>query len=169
MRNPIARAVCRLAATVVAAVAFYRYSWMPSHADHMLRSLQSRTQAALETPGDDRAIFAARDNIERLQTIESACRLSVDYQLIYAVNARILGRNDEAIEHYTAALDADHRPEIYFDRGVTYLEEGKLDPATADIALATRFNPAYLQNVDAGMQARVAAVNKAVPYNPPPR
>jgi hypothetical protein len=52
---------------------------------------------------------------------------------------------------------------------LTYLEEGKLEPATADIALAIRFNPGFLESIDAGMQARVAAVNKAVPYNPPPR
>ena len=167
MRNPIARAVCRLAATAAAAFAFYRYSWMPEHANHVLKFVQTRTQTALTT-GGDRAIFAARDNIALLQTITNACRLSVDYHLLYAVNERILGNNDEAIEHYTAALAADHRPEIYLDRGTTYLEEGKLDPATADIALAARFNPAYLENVDAGMQARVAAVNKA-PYNPPPR
>lgn len=168
MRNPLARAVCRLAATAAAAFAFYFYSWMPEHANHVLKFVQTRTQTALET-GGDRAIFAARDNIARLQTITNACQLSIDYHLIYAVNDRILGRNDDAIEHYTAALAADHRPEIYLDRGITYLEEGKLDPATADIALAARFNPQYLENVDAGMQARVAAVNKAVPYNPPPR
>jgi len=168
MRNPVARAVCRLAATAAAAFAFYRYSWMPEHANHVLKFVQTRTQTALEM-GGDRAIFAARDNIAFLQTISSAGQLSVDYQLIYAVNARILGRNDDAIEHYTAALAADHRPEIYLERGITYLEEGKLDPATADIALAARFNPQYLDDVDAGMQARVAAVNKAVPYNPPPR
>jgi tetratricopeptide (TPR) repeat protein len=168
MRNPFARAVCRLAATLAAAAAFYQYSWMPEHADHVLKSLQTRTQTALDTPGD-RGIFAARDNIALLQTITNACHLSVDYHLIYAANDRILGRNDEAIEHYTAALAADHRPEIYFDRGITYLEERKLEPATADIALATRFNPGFLESLDAGMQARAAAVNKAVPYNPPPR
>jgi tetratricopeptide (TPR) repeat protein len=168
MRNPFARAVCRAAATAAAAFAFYRYSWMPAHANHLLKSVQTLTQRAIDMPGD-RAIFAARDNIAILQTVTDACRLSVDYHLIYAVNDRILGRNDDAIEHYTAALTSDHRPEIYFDRGITYLEEGKLDPATADIALAARFNPTYLENVDAGMQARVAAVNKAVPYNPPPR
>jgi tetratricopeptide (TPR) repeat protein len=168
MRNPFLRAVCRLAATALAAFAFYRYSWMPEHANHLLKTLQTRTQTAMDTPGD-RGIFAARDNIAMLQTIANACRLSIDYHLIYAVNARILGRNDEAIEHYTAALAADHRPEIYFDRGITYLEEGKLDSATTDIALAVRFNPVFLDNIDAGMQARVAALNKAVPYNPPPR
>jgi tetratricopeptide (TPR) repeat protein len=168
MRNPFARAVCRLTATAAAAFAFYQYSWMPEHANHVLKFVQTRTGTALDT-GGDRAIFAARDNIAFLQTITNACRLSVDYHLLYAVNDRILGRNDDAIEHYTAALAADHRPEIYFDRGITYLEEGKLDPATADIALAARFNPLYLENVDAGMQARVAALNKAVPYNPPPR
>jgi tetratricopeptide (TPR) repeat protein len=168
MRNPLARAACRLAATLAAAAAFYQYSWMPEHADHVLKSLQTRTQTALDMSGD-RAIFAARDNIEALQKITNACQLSIDYHLIYAVNDRILGRNDEAIEQYTAALTADHRPEIYFDRGITYLEERKLEPATADIALATRFNPGFLDSLDAQMQARVAAVNKAVPYNPPPR
>jgi tetratricopeptide (TPR) repeat protein len=168
MRNPIARAVCRLVASVAAAFAFYRYSWMPEHANHVLKTVQARTVTALATPGD-RAIFTARDNIAILQTVTNACRLSVDYHLLYAVNDRILGLSDDAIAHYTAALAADHRPEIYFERGVTYLEEGKLDPATSDIALAVRFNDLYLESVDAGMQARVRAINQAVPYNPPPR
>ena len=93
MRNPFVRAVCRLAATAAAAAAFYLYSWMPEHADHVLKSLQTRTQTALDASGD-RAIFAARDNIALLQTITHACQLSIDYHLIYAINDRILGRND---------------------------------------------------------------------------
>jgi tetratricopeptide (TPR) repeat protein len=168
MRNPFARAGCRLAAIAAAAAAFYHYSWMPEHANHVLKLLQTRTQTATDI-GGDRAIFAARDNIALLQTITNSCQLSVDYHLIYAVNDRILGRSDEAIAHYTAALQSDHRPEIYFERGITYLEERKLDAATEDIALAVRFNPGFFDSIDAQMQARVAAVNKAVPYNPPPR
>jgi tetratricopeptide (TPR) repeat protein len=168
MRNPFARVVCRLAAIAAATAAFYWYSWMPEHANHLLKTVETRTETATGT-GGDRAIFAARDNIALLQTITNACALSVDYHLIYAVNDRILGRSDEAIEHYTAALQADHRPEIYFERGITYLEERNLDAATEDIALAVRFNPGFLDSIDAQMRARVAAVNKAVPYNPPPR
>ncbi len=168
MRNALARALCRLAAVAAAALAVYDYAWMPEHADHILKSLTLRTQAALQVDGD-RAVFVARDNLARLQTIERACKLSVDYHLISAVNDRILGRDDEAIEHYTAALAADHRPEIYFDRGTTYLKEGNLDAATADIAMAVRFNPVFLDDIDIGMQERVAALNKTVPYNPPPR
>lgn len=168
MRNALARAFCRLAAVAAAAFAVYDYAWMPEHADHILKSLTLRTQAALQMDGD-RAVFVARDNLARLKTIEGAGKLSVDYHLISAVNDRIIGRDDEAIEHYTAALAADHRPEIYFDRGTTYLKEGKLDAATADIALAVRFNPVFLDDIDIGMQERVAALNKAVPYNPPPR
>jgi tetratricopeptide (TPR) repeat protein len=168
MRNSLARALCRLTAVAAAALALYYGAWMPEHADHVLKSLTIRTQAAMQIDGD-RAVFIARENLARLQPIDGACRLSVDYHLISAVNERILGRNGEAVEHYTAALAADHRPEIYFDRGVTYLKEGNLDAATADIALAVRFNPAFLEDVDTGMQERVAAVNKAVPYNPPPR
>lgn len=168
MRNPLARAACRLVATAAAAAASYRYAWLPEHADHVLKSMTGRTQAALQMSGD-RAVFVARDNIDRLQPIASTCQLSVAYHLVYAANARILGRNDDAIEHYNAALAADHRPEIYFDRGMTYLEEGKLDAATADLALATRFNPNYLAAVDLAMRERIAEFNKSVPYNPAPR
>jgi tetratricopeptide (TPR) repeat protein len=167
MRNPLARAVCRLAAAAAAALAAYRFAWLPEHADHVVKSVTVRSQAALRMT-DDRAAFVARDNLDRLQPFAGTCQLSVSYQLVYAVNARILHRNDEAIEHYTAALAADHRPEIYFDRGTTYLEEGKLDAAAADIALAVRFNPVYLDDIDVGMQERVAAINKAVPHDPPP-
>jgi len=168
MRNALPRTICRLAAIAAAALAAYRYAWLPEHADHVVKSVTLRTQAALQMNGD-RAKIIARENFDLLQPVANVCRLSVDFHLVSAVNARILGLNDEAIEHYTAALQADHRPEIYFDRGVTYLEEGKLDAATPDIALAARFDSTYLEQVDAGMQARVAALNKAVPYNPPPR
>ena len=168
MRNAVLRAVCRFAATAAAAVVFYGYSWMPAHANHVLKTVQTRTKTAMETPGD-RAIFAARDNIALLQTLREPRQLAIDYHLLYAANEHILGRNDDAIEHYTAALAADHRPEIYFDRGLTYLEEGKLDEATSDIALAARFNPWYVGLVDSGMQSRVNEMNKTVPYNPPPR
>jgi tetratricopeptide (TPR) repeat protein len=168
MRNSLLRALCRLLATAAAVLAVYRYAWLPEYADHVLKSVMVRSQAALQM-SPDRAMAIARTNLDRLEPIAGASQLSVDYHLTYAVNARILHRTDDAIEHYTAALAADHRPEIYFDRGVTFLEEGKLDPATADIAMAVRFDPVYLEDIDSGMQARVAALNKAVPYNPPPR
>ena len=167
MRNLALRAVCRLAATAAAALVFYGYSWMPSHANHVLKTVQTRTQTALETTGD-RAIFAARDNIALLQTVAEPRQLAIDYHLLYAVNDRILGRHDDAVAHYNAALEADRRPEIYYERGLTLLEQGKLDAATADIALAARFNPMYFDDVDKGMQDRITAVNKSVPYNPPP-
>jgi tetratricopeptide (TPR) repeat protein len=168
MRNAVARTVCRLVATVAAAAALYRYAWLPAYADHVLKSVTTRSEAALQMSGNQ-AVFAARDNLERLQAIAAACRLSVAFHLVYAVNARILGRNDDAIEHYTAALAVDQRPEIYFDRGTTYLDEKKLDAAIADVAMAVRFNPVYLESVDAEMRERVTAFNKSVPYNPPPR
>lgn len=167
MRNALVRTICRLAAIAAAALAAYRYAWLPEHADHVVKAVTTRSQEALQM-SLERAKAVAQKNIELLQPVADACRLSVDYHLVYAVNARILGRNDEAIEHYTAALMADHRPEIYFNRGVTYLEEGKLDAATPDIALAVRFNPQFLYDVDAGMQERVTAINKAAFRSPAP-
>jgi tetratricopeptide (TPR) repeat protein len=168
MRNPLVRAFCRIVAIVAAALALYRYAWLPAHANHVIQAVMTRTRAALEM-GHGRAVMVARENIELLRPVADAAPLSVDYHMVYAANARILGRNDDAVEHYTGALAADHRPEIYFERGLTYLDEGKLDAATADIALAARFNPGYSEDVDAGMQERITALNKSVPYNPPPR
>jgi tetratricopeptide (TPR) repeat protein len=168
MRNSLVRAVCRLVAVVAAALAFYRFAWLPAHANHVIQNVTTRTQAALQM-GHERAVIVARENLELLQPVADADHFSVDYHMVYAANARILGRNDDAIEHYTGALAADHRPEIYFERGLTYLDEGKLDAATADLALAARFNSTYFDAVDAGMQQRITTVNKSVPYNPPPR
>ncbi len=168
MRNPIVRSLCRLVALAMGVLAFHRYAWMPEHADHVLKTVNAHTSMALQWSGD-RAIFAARDNIDRLQEIAPACRLSVAFHLVYAANDRILGRSADAIEHYSAALAAAQRPEIYFDRGATYLEAGKLDAATPDLALATRFNPYLLDEVDGVMRDRIAAFNKSLPYNPPPR
>jgi hypothetical protein len=167
MRNPVMRAVCRVAATIAGAFAFYQYSWIPEHDNHVQKTVQTRTQNALDTPGD-RAIFAARDNIALLQTVADPRQLATDFHLLYAVNDRILGRNDDAVAHYTAALEADHRPEIYYERGLTLVEQGKLDAGTADIALAARFNSMYFEEVDKTMQDRITALNKSLPYNPPP-
>lgn len=167
MRSFPVRILCRLVAAIAAAMALYYEAWLPEHADHVLAFVTERTKAALQMT-TNQATFTARDNLERLQPIGRTSQLSVAYHLVYAVNLRILGRNDEAIEHYTAALAADHRPEIYFDRGSTYLEQKRLDAATADIALATRFNPYYLDSLDPVMRERVAAFNKAAPFYRPP-
>jgi tetratricopeptide (TPR) repeat protein len=168
MRNFLPRALCRLVVTIAAALALYRFAWMPEHADHVLKEVTVSTQTALKMDSE-RAVLIARDNLDRLKPIAGACSLSVDYHMIYAVNARLLARNDEAIEHYSTALAADQRPEIYFERGLTYLEEGKLDAATADLGLAARFNPYSLEQLDPDMQEHVRAFIKTVPYNPPPR
>ncbi|MEA2163609.1 MAG: hypothetical protein QOK37_1736 [Thermoanaerobaculia bacterium] len=167
MGNTLIRGLFRLATTAAAAAALFRYVWLPERADHVLKAVTTRTESAMQLSGN-KAVFSARNNLELLHPFANVCRLSVAYHLVYAVNLRILGRNNEAIEHYTSALAADQRPEIYFDRGTTYLDEKKLDAAVADIALATRFNPVYIESVDTAIRERVTTFNKSLPYNPPP-
>lgn len=168
MRNAAARNVCRTLAVFAAAIALRQFVWASFHTNRVLKTVTSRTEAALQANGD-RAVMLARTNLDELQPLAQWSRDSVTYHLLYAANARILRRDDEAIDHYSAAIAADPRPEIYFDRGVTYLEEQQIERATDDIAFACRFDRSYLTEVDTTMQERVQARNKAVPYNAPPR
>lgn len=168
MHNAAGRTAVRAAAVIAAALALRQYVYLPLHANHVYKIVTLRTEAALQS-NETRADRLALQNLADLEPLAASSRTSVDFHLIYAANARILRRNQEAIEHYTAAIAANPRPEIYFERGITYLEEKQLEPATEDLALACRFDPAYLTGVDETMQQRINARNKAVPYNAPPR
>ena len=169
MRNPIVRAVCRLAATAAAAFAFYRYSWMPEHANHVLKTVQTRTQTALETPGD-RANFAARDNIAFLQTDHQrlpALRRLPPHLRRQRPHPRPQRRRDRALHRRAGGRPSSRnlfRPRRHLSRrGEARCRPRRTSPwpRVSIRCIST--------SVDAGMQERVAAVNKAVPYNPPPR
>jgi tetratricopeptide (TPR) repeat protein len=157
--SPILRIACRVAVTVVAAAALYRYSFEPIYANRALKDIELRTRGALVAAmSEDRAVMTARDNLERLARFEPRCLLAVEYHMLWAANDRILHRTDDALAHYTLALAMEHRPEIYFERGLTYLEKGDVDEATADVARAARFNPNYIPEVTGQLQQRVLAV-----------
>ena len=159
MVKSMLRAACRVVITIIAAAALYRYSFEPIHANRALKDVELRTRGALDgAMSDDRAVMTARDNLERLGRFEPRCLLAVEYHMLWAANDRILHRTDDALTHYTLALAMEHRPEIYFERGLTYLEKGDVDRATADVTLAARFNPNYVNEVNGELARRVAAV-----------
>jgi tetratricopeptide (TPR) repeat protein len=152
------RIALRAVVVVVAAFALYRYSIVPMSANRTLKDIELRTRGALDGGiSEDRSVMIARDNIERLGRFEPRCLLAVEYHMLWAGNARILHRTDDALAHYTLALALEHRPEIYFERGLTYLEKGNVDAATADVARAARFNPNYITEIDSEFQRRVIA------------
>jgi tetratricopeptide (TPR) repeat protein len=156
--SPIFRLACRAVVAVIALTALQRYAFAPIYENRAFKDLELRTRRALQGEvSQDRAVMMARDNIDRLNHIQPRCLLAVEYHMLWAANARILRRSDDALAHYTLALALDHRPEIYLERGLTYLEKGNVDAATADVARAARFNPNYITELDGEFQRRVVA------------
>jgi tetratricopeptide (TPR) repeat protein len=146
----------RVLAIGLACLALYRLIWLPYHANHLLFEVDQRTAAAQN--GDAlHAAPAARDNLARLQTVAAVARTDIVYHMLYAANARLLQRWDDALLHYDAALAIDHRPEIYFERGMLLVERGNADAALPDLVKATRFRPTYLDEIEGSLADRVRA------------
>lgn len=154
MHNPGVRWTIRIAALALAVLALHRDVIEPWEANRILWAVQQRSKMAFQS-GPDRAARIARFNIDELRPIERTCSTNVDYYLLLAANARIMGDSALAISEYTAALSADHRPEIYFNRGMTYLESGNAEAAMPDFVRAVRFNPNYLDSLDGELRQRI--------------
>ena len=138
--RPVIRWPVRVVAIGVACLALYRLTWLPYHANHVLFEIDQSTAVA-QNGGAYRAAPAARDNLARLQTVAAVAGTDIVYHMLYAANARLLQRWDDALQHYDAALAIDHRPEIYFERGMMLVERGNVDAALPDLVKAVRFRP----------------------------
>lgn len=149
----VIRWTVRAAAVVVAALALYRYAWLPYRANHVLFDVERRTALAETQPYTGLTI--ARDNLVRLESVASGCRTDVNYHMLYAANDRLLRRWDDAERHYNLALTIDHRPEIYFWRGMTKLGRGDVDAAVADLVIAARFNESTTDELEGHLRDRV--------------
>jgi hypothetical protein len=142
-RAPL-RWTIRILAIGVACLALYRVTWLPYHANHVLFEIDRSTEAA-QNGGAYRAAPAARDNLARLQTVAAVARTDVVYHMLYAANARVLQRWDDALLHYDAALAIDRRPEIY------------VDAAIPDLTTAVRFRPSLVDELEGQLRERVGA------------
>lgn len=155
MRSSLLRSAVRVITVAAAAVAIYYYAVLPWRADHVLRTVEERT-ADTESLDGVRAAITARNNIDMLNAIAPACRTNASFYMLYAFNLRVLHDLDGAIEQYTNALKyADHRPEIYFARGTTWLEKKDVDQATNDLIRAVRFNPYMIGELSGELHDRV--------------
>jgi tetratricopeptide (TPR) repeat protein len=156
MHNAGVRLAIRIAAVVLAILGFNRFVRLPSRAAHVIVAVEARSQRAIDA--GDRGVVMARQNVELLRQIEPVSRGDANFYMLYAVNARILNDSELAVKEYTAALqNADRRPEIYFERGMTLLGMGRVDAAAADLTHAARFNPWIVYDLSGELQDRVKA------------
>ena len=148
--------LCRLAALVAGALLIERLCVQPYAANLVLHRVDRRTHAALDAGDPQRGAILARTNLNELRSIASTCRYDVTYHFLFAANARFLNQSAEELAHYDAAMAVDHRPEIYFERGLTLLEMGRKAEAIPNLVTAARFDPGSLDNLDPQVREEVA-------------
>jgi tetratricopeptide (TPR) repeat protein len=155
MRRTVTVWLVRGAALALAVVALDRLVYQPWRAQEILLAVGERSKVAVNANRETAAILA-RGNIERLRSVAPATRTDANYYMLFAANARMLGEDNVAVQQYTAALTyADHRPEIFLQRGLTLLDLGRVDAAAADLTHAARFNPMVLEQIDGELRERV--------------
>ena len=148
--------LARAAAVVVAAFAIHYFCIGPYRAAVVEAEVQQRSDVAAKAD-HQLTVILVRHNLRDLDRIAADRRLAPSWYMVYAGNQSLIERWREADEVYTRALAIDHRPEIYFSRGLVRLRLGELDAAIADMATAARFNPFLLDQIDGELRARVAA------------
>lgn len=147
----------RLVAILAAAIGIQYLCVAPYAGNRTLHRVDQRTHAAVIDPNDQRAAIFARASIGQLMRIAHVRKDEVTYDLLFAANDRILNRPDDALAHYDAALLADHRPEIYFERGLVLMGLGRKRDAIASLVTALRFDPNLVDSLDSPIREEVAA------------
>ena len=150
------RNAMRAVAVIGAAAALRTLCVAPYRANLVLETVDRRTTYA-ETLDQASAAPLARRNLDDLTLIETPERLDPDWYLLYGANCEALGRKEDAAEIYSRALRIDQRPEIYVNRGMVMLQLGRMDAAVSDLAVAARFKPDVLYDLNGDLRARVAA------------
>lgn len=140
--------VRRLFATAVilsaAAIALHRFCWMPVECNLEIARVEQMTARAVYRSRPSIAIVRARQNLEVLNRISERCAANVNVPMLQAANYGILGRHEDAIAAYEAALLVDRRPEIYLNLGLLELELGQREKALGHLATAVRFDRTML-------------------------
>ena len=156
--KPLATAVVG----VVAALALYRFAWLPVQCNYVEGRLRGATEAILDEP-PMRQHIRARTNLAEIERLPLYCRRGAETQMVIAANYRILGRYPDAIAAYIAALDVEKRPEIYLQLGLTQIQDGRTDEAIRNLATAVRFHPPIVGDIPESLHALVNAEVKPNP------
>src|ERR1043165_5440962 len=122
--------LARVAAVVAAAFAIDRLCVRPYRGAAVETEVQQRSTIA-EAVDHQRAVILVRENLHDLNRVAPDRRLAPSWYMLYGGNLELVDRWREATDVYTRALAIDHRPEIYFNRGLGLLRLGQLDAAIA--------------------------------------
>jgi tetratricopeptide (TPR) repeat protein len=151
--------ILRISAIAIAcAVAIFGVDQLcirPWRASVVLREVEQRSALA-ESLDPARATALAHTNLHDLDSAAEGSRLNPEWYLLYSANCEILGRWEDAAAANTRALQIDDRPEIYVNRGMAMLHLGRADAAVSDLAIAARFDPKVLDDLDGELRSRVA-------------
>jgi len=146
----------RILAIVAAAAAMEIVCVMPYRGNVALREVLQRTETA-QASGPQTAAVMARENLADLDRIAASRRLDPAWYMLYGTNSELLDRLPDAVDAYTRALRIDDRAELYVNRGMVLLHMQRTDAAVADLAKATRFDPATVESLSGDVRARVTA------------
>ena len=150
--------LARFALVAIAVLALRQYCYLPFQCTHTIVIVARRTHLALDRQSSIEAKRTARRNLEMLDSVAGGCRTDLDPYLLRAFNDKILGRTDAALRDLDDGLRVDDRPEIYFDRGLMLLDVGRMDAGVKDLAIAARFNPTLLDQLQGDLRQRVAGL-----------
>lgn len=150
------RVIVRVLAVLGAVALLHVFVWRPWKAQRDLSSIDRGTTQAENAPGDLGTMLARR-NVEELQRLADPLRTEPDYYLLLGWNARLGRQPHIAVAAYTAGMGIDRRPELYIERGATFLDMGREDDTVRDWTEAVRFNPALLSDMDIRIKPRVVA------------
>lgn len=155
----------RIVATLLVITAFFaveRFIVQPLRCSIREKEASRITQAAIEARSGSVAVALARQSLETLGECLGA-RPTSNCLMIAAMNFRVMGRLDDAVQTYSRVMLRERRPEIYFNLGETTELVGRRDEALRYYAEAVSFDPTYLTALsDSSLRSEVRSALQRV-------
>jgi tetratricopeptide (TPR) repeat protein len=145
------KAVLALIVVVACAAALHAFVLMPWKCSHVKREVEALIEQLLELERPPLPVVARFRTL--CQGIHHCIRqmpYDLDFRLEAAACAVLVGRTEEAIEQYRAALRIDRRPEIYLNLGNALYKAGRRQEAVAAFARLLSF-ATFIVNYDSSV------------------
>ena len=148
----------RIVAIAIAILLVNQLVFSAAACNRALRAVELRMRPVMNggVPRHE-TVRIARANIHMLDSVASGCPRDFELYLLRGLNKRVVRQYDGAIADLTAALRIADRPEIYFNRGLIYLETGNPAQAVADLRIAVEFSPKLIYRVDGELRNQILA------------
>jgi tetratricopeptide (TPR) repeat protein len=132
----------------------YRFALLPFFGNLAKREVAVSTQLVKREigPGFSPTV-RARDNVARSQFWITRTPEDVGFRMLLMVNLMRLKRYEDAERAAVEALRYDIRPEIYFNMGLSQLEQGRKRAAAESFGLAIRFDPLLQREVPSSVES----------------